>query len=552
MLLSLSIRNFVIVDQLELDFSNGLTVLSGETGAGKSILIDALCLGVGERPEASLVREGAEKADITANFSAPSPALRWLEENDLADGSSNELMIRRTIDIAGKSKAYINQTPVTATQLKLLGELLIDIHGQHAFQSLVKADEQRNLLDSVGGHAELVRTVAERFASVKLITQQLNAAKTNQAAIEEARERLAWQLEEIDKVSPAIGEWEALSQEHHRLSHAAELTSGTQNALNGLSESDGAIISQLSSITHIVEQLCQTDPTLTNTLEALRTADIHLSEASHELANYLRKADVDPQRLGELDERISQWHNTARKLRIPTQELAERAQTIRDELKTLDESTDIGQLEQAQAKALAQYTEQAQALSRARKNSAAQLGENVTDAMQGLNMTGGAFRCVLIPCEAQSTGLETIEFRVAGHAGVSPRPLAKVASGGELARISLAIAVIATNNTTVPTLIFDEVDSGIGGAVAEVIGRYLRQLAEQRQVLCVTHLPQVAAQGHHHWRVEKGWLNNTTTSSIRALDSEGRTQEIARMLGGQVITEKTVAAAAEMLKLANS
>ncbi len=551
MLHSLTIRDFVIVNHLELDFKNGLTVLSGETGAGKSILIDALSLCLGERAEASMVRDGCAKADITAQFGATPIALAWLAEHELTADDQQDILIRRVIDAQGKSKAYVNQPPVTATLLKQLGEYLVDIHGQHAFQSLVKAEEQRRLLDELGQHHPLVNAVGEQFGALKTLRQQREDAQINQQRIAEQRERLAWQWEEIERISPADGEWEQLSLEHTRLSHAAELLEGTQMAVQGISDADDSLITRLAQITQKLEQLARKDEHLQPIVDSLRSADIQLTEASHDLNHYLRRADLDPDRLAVVDERISRWHATARKLRIPPEELAQRAQAISAELKQLDASTDTAALDAAIANTERAYQQAAGLLTQARQKLAKQLSSEVTEAMQGLSLKGGRFVCELVSCTATAFGTETIEFRVAGHEGSQPRPLSKVASGGELARISLAIAVITSQASTVPTLIFDEVDSGIGGAVAEVVGKYLQQLAQQRQVLCVTHLPQVASQGHQHWVVEKRPVKGQTISDIRPVSEQERVQEIARMLGGQVITDKTTAAAEEMLGLAN-
>ncbi|MFN7836256.1 MAG: DNA repair protein RecN [Burkholderiaceae bacterium] len=547
MLTSLIIRDFVIVDRLELDFTTGLTVLSGETGAGKSILIDALALCLGERGDAAMVREGAAKAEITAVFDAPPAARVWLSAHDL--DRDDELIVRRIVDAGGKSKAYINQTPVSAGQLKQLSEFLVDIHGQHAFQTLVKADEQRRLLDDSGGYDELVAHTTAAYRTWQTASNALETARNNQETLAQNRERLAWQHEEIARLAPQPGQWETLSDEHHRLSHAAELLSGIQSSIEALTESDDALLSGLAQVIQTVEQLHRTDPSLGNALEGLRAAEIQLSEAERDLAAYLRRTDLDPERLTEVDQTLSQWHAVARKLHIRPEALAERATGIEQELQALASAADLDQLQRQVDEAQAVYQTVASALSQERRQAATRLSEQVTAAMQSLSLPGGAFACELQACTPQATGLETVEFRVAGHAGVNLRPLHKVASGGELARISLAIAVITSGQSTVPTMIFDEVDSGIGGAVAEVVGHYLRQLAGRCQVLCVTHLPQVAAQGHQHWVVSKQSAGTTTVSRIAAVNGAERIEEIARMLGGRQLTETTRAAAKEMLQL---
>ncbi|MCE2681032.1 MAG: DNA repair protein RecN [Burkholderiales bacterium] len=524
MLINLTIKDFVIVSSLSLDCTGGLTVLSGETGAGKSILIDALSLCMGERADAAMVRETADSAQITAVFEPNATTRALLAQHDL---SCEELVIRRVVYRNGKSKALVNETPVTATLLKTLGETLIDIHGQHAFQSLVKADEQRRLLDSHAGLEANAQAVSQLYKNWRAKQQALEHMISQQDLLTAERERLAWQLDEIDKVGPETGQWELLCAQQERLSHAAELLEGTQAAAQAIVEDENSIFSQLSSISHKIEQLSRKDSHLNGISEILKNAEIQLHEAGRELSAYLRHLDLDPESLAETEERMGRWHSTARKLRIPPEELAERAQQIRQQLKNLDEAADLDAA-RLQVQALeSEFTQAAEDLMKKRIVAAAALSREVT-----------------------VHGCDVVEFKVAGHAGVTPRALAKVASGGELARISLAIAVITSQSSTIPTLIFDEVDSGIGGAVAETVGKYLRQLAGDRQVLCVTHLAQVASQGQHHWQVSKSFDGQTTRSQIKTLCGEERVGEIARMLGGQTITATTTAAAREMLDAA--
>ena len=547
MLINLTIKDFVIVSSLSLDCSTGLTVLSGETGAGKSILIDALSLCMGERADAAMVRETADSAQITAVFEPNETTRALLAQHDLP---CDELVIRRLVYRNGKSKALVNETPVTATLLKALGETLIDIHGQHAFQSLVKTDQQRLLLDSHAGLETQAAAVAERYKAWRAKQQALALMLKQQDQLTAERERLAWQLDEIDKVGPEAGQWEVLCAQQERLSHAAELLEGTQAAAQSMVEDENSILSQLSSITYKIEQLSRKDSHLSAISEILKNAEIQVSEAGRELSAYLRHVDLDPERLAETEERMSRWHSTARKLRIPPEELAERAQQIRQQLKSLDDAADLdGARLQVQALE-AEFHKDAADLMKKRAQAAVELSRAVTSAMQGLSLKGGVFECAVDSAAPSVHGCDLVEFKVAGHAGVTPRALAKVASGGELARISLAIAVITSQSSTIPTLIFDEVDSGIGGAVAETVGRYLRQLASDRQVLCVTHLAQVASQGQHHWQVSKHFDGQTTRSQIKTLTGEERVGEIARMLGGQTITATTTAAAREMLNAA--
>lgn len=544
MLLSLNIQDFVIVSQLSLDCRDGLTVLSGETGAGKSILIDALSLCMGDRSDAGFVREGADAARITAVFDPPQAARDLLAANDLP---TEELIIRRTVYRNGKSRALVNETPVTAALLKALADCLIDIHGQHAFQSLVRADEQRRLLDTHAGLNAEAAAVRDAWRVFKACESEFLAARDAQEQLSAEREKLAWQLEEIDRIHPAPGEWDILCTQHQRLSHAAELLDGVQAAIQELDEADDALSGRLSAVSLRLSQLGRRDSELDAFARQVDAAAIELQEAARGLSGWLRKADLDPDSLGEIDARMSHWHAVSRKLRIAPDALAEKAQTIRDRLAELDRQVDLDHLAHQKNAAEGLFLEKADRLRLRRQAAARELSDAITAAMQGLNLTGGRFVCEVANGAPHLHGTDTVQFLVAGHAGSTPRALAKVASGGELARISLAITVITSQASTIPTLIFDEVDSGIGGAVAETVGRYLRELAQNRQVLCVTHLPQVAAQGHHHWQVSKQFDGAMTQSRIRALARAERIQELARMLGGQTITDTTLAAAEELL-----
>jgi DNA repair protein RecN (Recombination protein N) len=546
MLRTLSIRDFVIVDSIELEFSAGFTVFTGETGAGKSILIDALTLALGGRGDASVVREGAAKADITADFAITDAARHWLEVNEFASEDGGALL-RRVIDNAGRSKAYINGIAATAAQLRELGDLLVDIHGQHAHQSLLKADAQRELLDSQANANG--KEVAIAYKAWRALAKQLEEFETNAANVLLERERLEWQVGELDKLAPKPGEWIEIGNEHSRLSHAASLLEGAQEALAVISESDEQpIVSQLSSLNGKLAKLVSVDAELQPIIELIESARIQLQESAYALNTYLDKVELDPDRLREVDARMEALHSSARKFRVDPEELPAEHARLAAQLNQLADATDIDGLRKQEAKLKEDYLAVARKLSATRAGAARALGEAVTKAMQDLNMTGGRFEVALNPCEPSAKGLEQVEFLVAGHAGVAPRPLAKVASGGELARISLAISVITSNATTVPTLIFDEVDSGIGGGVAEVVGRLLKRLGQERQVLCVTHLPQVASQGNSHFQVAKSTLaNGKTASRIEVLDAKARVEEVARMLGGLEITATTRKHARELL-----
>jgi DNA repair protein RecN (Recombination protein N) len=552
MLRTLTIRDFVIVDSIELEFSSGFSVFTGETGAGKSILIDALQLALGGRGDASVVREGAAKADITADFTVEAQAQAWLAQNEFAADEGGALL-RRVIDNAGRSKAFINGIAATAAQLRELGDMLVDIHGQHAHQSLLKLDAQRALLDNqaafkdAGADAD-AQAVASSYKAWRALARQREEFETNAKNVLIERERLEWQVGELEKLAVKPGEWAEISNEHSRLSHAASLLEGAQEALAAISESDHPILSQLSSLNQKLGKLVAVDAQLQPVLDCMEPARIQLQEAVYALNDYLDRVDLDPERLRQVDARLEAIHSTARKFRVAPDDLPEEYASLSARLKQLADASDLDGLRQQEEQVKAGYMEAASRLSKTRAAAAKLLSAQVSSAMQELNMTGGSFVVALNPSEPTGSGVEQVEFLVAGHAGVAPRPLAKVASGGELARIALAISVIASNATTTPTLIFDEVDSGIGGGVAEVVGRLLKRLGQERQVLCVTHLPQVASQANQHFQVAKGSTESgKTVSRIEVLDSKARVEEVARMLGGLEITATTRKHARELL-----
>lgn len=554
MLRHLSIRDFVIVAALDLEFDSGFTVFSGETGAGKSILIDALALALGARADANVVRTGESRADITAEFETHAQVERWLDNQALSttagDGHhGNTVMLRRVVDANGRSRAFINGTAATLTQLREVGEMLVDIHGQHAHQLLMRPDAQRELFDTHAGLTETAATVSRAWRSWREKIQAVEHAQTRDRELQLERERLAWQLTELDKLSPQPGEWEEVNTEHRRLSHSANLIDGVQGALGALSESDEAMITHLASIVSKVRDLAEIDPALNDVLAALEPAEIQLQEAAYSLSHYAQKLELDPDRLAQVERRLDALHSAARKFRLQPETLPEEHEARRAQLAALDAAADLNSLHAAAAQAKEAFLTEAKKLSKARAKAGKALGAAVTTGMQELSMKGGSFEVALVPLpEGGAHGLEQVEFRVAGHAGVPLRPLAKVASGGELARISLALAVIASAASPTPTLIFDEVDTGIGGGVAEVVGRLLHQLGQARQVLCVTHLPQVAARGDHHFQVAKaGNGKGGTVSSVTSLDRASRVEEVARMLGGLEITATTRKHAKEML-----
>ena len=550
MLRTLVIRDFVIVDAIELDLSSGFTVFTGETGAGKSILIDALTLALGGRADASVVCEGAVRADIGAEFLGPfSAALTaWLNDNsfDQEDGS---LLLRRVIDNGGRSKAFINGVTATITQLRELGEMLVDIHGQHAHQSLLKSDSQRMLLDAQAGLLDETKAVTFAYRSWRALVRQREEFERDAKNVLLERERLEWQVSELEKLAARPGEWSEVSNEHSRLSHAASLIEGAQQALDLLSENEsGPMLSQINSIELKLGKLADIDDKLKPVLDALEPARIQLQEAVYALNDYLGRIELDPQRLRSVESRLEALHSTARKFHVTPDELPQEFLNLSERLAQIADVSDLEAMRAQEDKLAQAYHALAAKLSKSRTKAAKSLASAVTAAMQDLSMSGGRFDIALHACEAAAHGVEQIEFLVAGHAGTTPRPLAKVASGGELARIALAISVIASSSTATPTLIFDEVDSGIGGGVAEVVGRLLKRLGQDRQVLCVTHLPQVASQAAQHFQVSKGTIaDGRTVSRIEVLNASERVEEIARMLGGLEITATTRKHARELL-----
>lgn len=554
MLQTLSLRDFVIVDQLELDLSSGFTVLTGETGAGKSILLDALSLVLGERADSSQIREGSNRAEISALFRIDPQQIgyfnQWLDEQGFPledDGQS--LLLKRTIEASGRSRAFINGSVATLVQLREAGDQLVDIHGQHAHQLLLKGGAQRELLDRHANHINLVTEVSRLFKTLNESRRRLEQAENAGQDIERERERLEWQLEELTELSPQEGEWAAIQSEHARLANGAKIISGCQEAIDILSDTDNSVESNLSKVGANMSSLAEHDLALSDISQALESAQIQIDEAVHSLNRYLQKLDLDPARLSEVEDRMQALHGAARKYRTEADDLPKLLLDSAERLEALTASQNIEALREKVKQEELAYLKQAKQLSQKRNKAAIDLGKQVTTAMQDLSMAGGQLEIALIPLpDGGAQGLEQIEFLVAGHAGSTPRSLAKVASGGELARISLAISVITSKASFTPTLIFDEVDAGIGGAVAETVGKLLRQLGESHQILCVTHLPQVAAQGNHHLKVSKSQADDKTLSQVMPLGRSERVEEVARMLGGATITDTTRRHARELLE----
>ena len=556
MLQSLSIRDFVIVNQLDLDFETGFTVLTGETGAGKSILIDALSLALGARAEGGVTRAGCDKAEISAIFAITNnlEAKQWLVDAEM-ENEANELILRRVMYADGRSRAFINGLTVTVAQLKELGELLVDIYSQNAHHSLLKLATQRNVLDNFGGLSGLALQVSAQYKVWHALNQQRLEVEKNASAYADELADLRDNTRELAQVSLSPAEWEELQQEHLRLSNGAGLITGGEECRELLSEGELSAMRLLSQVQHKLQSLCEYDAAMAEAAETLDSAIIQLEETSRFLNRYLQRAELDPAGLAKLDSRIQNIHNTARKNRVKPEELADLLLNSQARMTELELFANDGELAKQETQALATYMQLAKQLSDGRKTAAAKLGTQISTEMQRLSLSGGKFEVALTEQAQTVNGLEQVEFLVAGHAGVVARPLAKVASGGELSRISLAIRVVTAQKESIPTMIFDEVDVGIGGGVAEVVGQLLKQLGEQqdegnltqRQVLVITHLPQVAALGTHHLRVSKSLVNAQTLSTIAVLDDEARVEEIARMLGGIEITETTRQHAKEML-----
>jgi DNA repair protein RecN (Recombination protein N) len=542
---AMGLRDFVIVRSLDLEFSSGLSVLTGETGAGKSILIDALQLALGARAEASVVREGATRCEISAEFDTSAPVQQWLSEAGF--DASDSLLLKRTIDAQGKSRAWINGSAATATQLREVGDCLVDIHGQHAWQSLTRPDAVRGLLDAYSGiDTKALAVLWQEWRASQLALEQAKLAQSN---LVQERERLEWQISELEKLNPLPDEWETLNADHTRLSHAQTLLDAAQHALRELDTDDQGALAQLAKAQNLLADQAAVEPEFQNLADVLASSLAQTSDAAHSLQAWLRRTDLDPQRLQSLDERMGLWMSLARRYKRQPADLAALIQSWRHELKRLELASDLAALEKALALAGQAYQAEARRVSQTRGRGAPKLAKAITQAMQGLGMQGGSFEVALnkLP-QGQSSGLEEVVFLVAGHAGSTPRPVGKVASGGELSRIALAIAVTTSALGQAQTLIFDEVDSGVGGAVAETVGRLMQQLGADRQVLAVTHLPQVAACAHHHWVVTKRSDKSGSFSELQAVTDNDRVQEIARMLGGDKRSATSLAHAQEMLQ----
>lgn len=543
-LLRMALRDFVIVQALDLDLNTGFSALTGETGAGKSILIDAVQFVLGARADTGSIREGAARCEVAAEFDCPATAQGWLQDAGL--DTEGPLLLRRTLDAHGKSRAWINGSAVTATQLRELGEFLLDIHGQHAWQSLTRAQQVRELLDA---YARIdTGPLQSAWQQWRQAQQALELAKSAQDKLLSEQERLNWQIAEVQKLAPGPDEWNELNSQHSRLSHAQALLDAAQQAAQQLDDDENSVSSLLQRATTQLQDMSHIEPEFAQWAQTLEAAYAQVDDVVRSLHMYLRKTDLDPSQLAQLDERMGLWMSLARRFKRPPEELAQTLRGWQQELAELEAAADLDTLNQAEQQAKAAWLEIAKRISSQRKKAAPQLADKVTAAMQKLGMQGGRFEIDLVKLDTPAShGLEDVAFLVAGHAGSTPKPVGKVASGGELSRIALAIAVTTSELGSAGTLIFDEVDSGVGGAVAQTVGQLMQQLGRHRQVLAVTHLPQVAACANHHLRVSKHSDAQGTQSTVTPLSRDERVQEIARMLGGSQSTATSLAHAREML-----
>lgn len=547
MLQWLRLKDFVIVESAEIEFGPGFSVLTGETGAGKSILLDAMGLVLGARGDATMVREGADRADISALFGIDERLETLLREHDLA-GDPGQLLLRRIVERDGRSRAQVNGHPATIARLRELGEHLVDIHGQHESQLLLRAGAQRELLDRLAGQDKTLASLGQRWQQWQKAQAALESARNGSREEAIRIERLQWEIDELDLLRLSPGEWETLSAEQQRLAHAHDLLAGADMLANALEHDDDAIASRLTGMQSRLRALADIDPALKNAAELVDSAVIQISEAANELAAYAQRVDIDPERFAEVEQRVATIFNTARKLRLQPQDLAAHLEGLRTELAQLGAAADIGQLEADCSAAEAAYRQLASQLSARRRKTADKLASAVTEQIHRLGMPGTRLLIACQPAPAGPTGIDAVEFQIAAHEGATPRPIARVASGGELSRIGLAISVLAAQSAPVSILIFDEADTGVGGAVAAVIGELMQRLATDSQVLCVTHLPQVASRADHHLKVSKTQTRKHVSSQVERLDDQARIEEIARMLGGKRITDSTRTLAIELVE----
>ncbi|WP_024851577.1 DNA repair protein RecN [Hydrogenovibrio kuenenii] len=555
MLQTLTIQNLALIEKLSLDFHSGFTTLTGETGAGKSILLDALGLALGERADSGLVRHGTARADITADFDINGLAQvqTWLTENEFDDQEDDaySCLLRRTITSEGRSKAYINGLPASISQLKALSDLLIDIHGQHEHQSLLHSNKQLELLDAYANHPAQLQSVREAYQQWQSLKKRHQELLEQQTDRQSQLDLLSFQLQEFDKVMPVADEYDGLAEEQNSLAHANEIKQAVFNAYD-LIEGDGGVSEKLNSAIHALESVTEYSPALASVAEQLNSLLIDAQEAANDIQAQDHHIDLDPVRLQAVDDRLSELFGLAKRYTLEPQDLVEKHQQIRESLAELQDSdASLEQLKQEIDLAETAYQKAATALTKSRQTSGKKLSDTVTDAMKTLGMENGQFKIDISPADKPSaTGSDAVSFQVTANKGQPLQPLAKVASGGELSRISLAIQVASAEVASLPTLIFDEVDVGIGGGIAEVVGQKMQQLGQHRQIFSITHLAQVAAYGQHHLNIAKATVGEQTLTQVTTLNEAERVEELARMLGGMTITENTRNHAKEMLATA--
>ncbi len=554
MLSSLTVRNFAIVTHLDLEFSVGMTVITGETGAGKSILLDALGLALGDRGQADLVRPGAERLEVHAGFRIGDLAgvSAWLEARDLLE--DDECVLGRTIHKEGRSRAFINGRPVTVADLRKLGEMLIDIHGQHEHQSLMRRDQHLDLLDQFAGLEAETAKVAQLHREWKAVRDEIAALRASGGEQAARLDLLRYQIDELDRLAVDKGETESLETEFRRLTNAGETLESGQRAHELLAGEDGSATTALQQALALLESIDDPDPRLRSAMECLSGAVVQADEAVRELRTYTESVEIDPQRAAEVEQRLDAIHATARKHRVRSEELPQLHASLREQLDIAEHGEErAAGLEKKLLDIEADYGKKAGKLTKQRKRAAKELDALIQERVQDLGLPGARFETRLEAAagtEPRPRGGETAEFLVSLNPGQPLRPLTKVASGGELSRIGLAICVVTAERARHPTLVFDEVDTGIGGAVAEMVGRQLRELGAHGQAICVTHLPQVAALGHHHLYVSKSATRDSTATEITRLEPDEKVSEIARMLGGLRVSEESLAHAREMLEYA--
>lgn len=555
MLIHIHIRDFAIIDHLDLDLQNGMNVLTGETGAGKSILVDALGLVLGDRADSGVIRHKADKAEITVSIDIQELAevKQWLTEQDLL--SDDECVLRRVIVRNGRSKAYVNGSPVALSALRSLGTMLVDIHGQHEHQSLLHRDIQKRLLDAHAGNEQPLHALGKIYRQWRTLKTQFESANSEVEEHKARIELISYQIRELSELGLEGDDITALEEEHERLANVEQLRKISYGIYIDLYENDDiAVYSRLGQQVNALEELTALDPSLAEWHELLANTQVQVAEVAKGLRRYASSLDLDPERLEWVEQRITQIHDLARKHRVTAAELPRRLKALESELNALQTAErDPRKLREKLHQLEAEYHRLALLVRRSRETAAKTLGDKTTIAMQQLGMKGGRFRIDVNPIEdlkLSPSGLDSIAFLVSANAGQPLQALGQVASGGELSRISLAIQMVAAKSLHIPTLIFDEVDSGIGGAVAESVGRQLHRLGQNRQVLCVTHLPQVAAQAHHHYLVKKTKDQSFIKTQITSLNNNQRIDEIARMLGGLELTKQTISHAEEMITLA--